>query len=136
MTMPTAVQSKQKSRKSSPPVSAQTAQAVYVGKRTKTGNSNGFRFEGALFKSHPEFSGEVRAHIIAPGRMLVTAEPLEEPADDPVLASFLAFLDQDMLKHPENIRPLDEGRSRRIKTLLKDVIVDENEDLGEENLLG
>jgi hypothetical protein len=30
----------------------------YRGKQTKTGNSSGFRFEGALFKSHPEFNGE------------------------------------------------------------------------------
>ena len=48
----------------------------YRGKQAKTGNSQGFRFAKALFQSHPEFSGEVRAHPIAPGRMLVVAEPL------------------------------------------------------------
>ncbi len=55
----------------------------YVGKRTETGNSTGFRFEGALFKSHPEFNGAVRAQVIAPGRMLVTAEPVDRAEDDP-----------------------------------------------------
>jgi antitoxin PrlF len=126
----------QKQPKPTPSVRPVSGPATYTGKRTKTGNSNGFRFEGALFKSHPEFSGEVRAHVIAPGRLLVTAEPVEETGDDPVLASFLAFLDKDMLDHPENIRPMSEARLRRIKALTKGIIVDENEDLGEENLLG
>jgi hypothetical protein len=112
-----------------------SAPVEYSGKRTKTGNSNGFRFEQALFKSHPEFSGEVRAHVIAPGRMLVTAKPLEAPAEDPVLAAFLAFLHKDMLAHPENIRPLDEALMARVADLVKGVEVDMDEDLGEESLL-
>jgi antitoxin PrlF len=124
---------KSKTRKTAKPT---TTAPVYIGKRTRTGNSLGFRFEQALFKSHPEFSGEVRAHVIAPGRLLVTAEPIETPAEDPVLAAFLAFLHKDMLDHPENIRPMSEARLRRIKALTKGIIVDENEDLGEENLLG
>jgi antitoxin PrlF len=114
------------------------AQAVgYSGKLTRTGNSTGFRFEQALFKSHPEFSGEVRAHVIAPGRLLVTVETAEEPddEDDPVIAAFLAFLNRDMLAHPENIKPLDENRSREIKALIEGVVVDEDEDLGEETLI-
>ena len=45
----------------------------YRGKQAKTGNSLGLRFDKALFQSHPEFSGRVRAHVIAPGRMLVIA---------------------------------------------------------------
>jgi len=121
--------------KSVPRKRATSAPVEYSGKRTKTGNSNGFRFEQALFKSHPEFSGEVRAHVIAPGRLLVTAEPLEATSEDPVLAAFLAFLHKDMLAHPENLVPLDEERSRRIAELVKGVVVDENEDLGEESLL-
>ncbi|MGH9589729.1 MAG: hypothetical protein ACRD25_05005 [Terracidiphilus sp.] len=48
--------------------------AEYRGKHTRTGNSSGFRFEGALFKSHPEFNGPVKAVVLAPGRLLVTAE--------------------------------------------------------------
>ena len=111
-------------------------EAGYSGRRSKTGNSSGFRFEGALFKSHPEFTGEVRAHVIAPGRLLVTAEPLEERDSDPVLSSFLAFLSQDMLNHPESIRVLDEGLMDEIASLTKGVHVDEDEDFGEENLLG
>ncbi len=67
----------------------------YRGKQAKTGNSLGLRFDKALFQSHPEFSGEVRAHVIAPGRMLVVAEPLtksQRREGDPVMEAFLGFL--------------------------------------------
>lgn len=42
----------------------------YRGKQTKTGHSSGFCFEGELFKSHPEFGGEVTGYVLAPGRLL------------------------------------------------------------------
>jgi antitoxin PrlF len=60
---------------------------VYTGSRTKTGNSDALRFEKSLFRSHPEFSGQVKAKVIAPGYMLVVAEPtdtVDEDGDDPV----------------------------------------------------
>lgn len=109
--------------------------SVYRGRQARTGNSSGFRFEGALFKSHPEFNGEVRAHVIAPGRMLVTAEPVKSPKSDPVMESFLAFLAQDMAAHPETVRPLDAARARRLSKLTEGVHVDADEDLGDEILL-
>src|ERR1035438_3637649 len=73
--------------------------SVYHGKQAKTGNSLGLRFERALFHSHPEFSGEVEAHVIGPGRMLVVAdlEPRRKNAEeDPVLSSFMSFLAADI----------------------------------------
>ncbi|MGD0295451.1 MAG: type II toxin-antitoxin system PrlF family antitoxin [Terracidiphilus sp.] len=113
----------------------QTVGVEYRGKQTRTGNSLGFRFEGALFKSHPEFNGEVRAHIIAPGRMLVTAETESREKADPVMEAFLAFLAKDMEDHPENIKPLSASRAKRIAELTKGVVVDLDEDLGDEALL-
>jgi antitoxin PrlF len=113
----------------------QTSGVEYRGRQTRTGNSSGFRFEGALFKSHPEFNGEVRAHVIAPGRMLVTAETESRDKADPVMASFLAFLAQDMANHPEKIKPLSAARMRRIAELTKGVAVNLDEDLGDEELL-
>jgi hypothetical protein len=112
-----------------------TAGTEYRGKQTRTGNSLGFRFEGALFKSHPEFNGEVRAQIIAPGRMLVMAETGSHEKVDPVITSFLAFLAQDMALSPQRIQPLSMARKRRIARLTKGVAVDLNEDLGGEALL-
>jgi len=104
----------------------------YRGKQTKTGNSSGFRFESALFKSHPEFNGEVKAQIIAPGRMLVTAETQSREKADPVMGAFLAFVAQDIANHPENVHPLSSTRERRIARLTKGIAVDPDEDLGEE----
>ena len=107
----------------------------YRGKQTRTGNSLGFRFEGALFKGHPEFNGEVRAQVIAPGRMLVIAETESREKADPVMASFLAFLAKDMAQSPEKIRPLSSARERRMARLTKGIAVDLKEDLGDAALL-
>jgi hypothetical protein len=101
----------------------------------QTGNSFGFRFDRALFKSHPEFAGEVKAQVIAPGRMLVSvAEPVAERAD-PVMASFLAFLGSDIAKAPETIKPMSRELARRIDRLVEGVSVLQDESLGEGNLL-
>src|SRR5208337_188656 len=124
-----------KSRKPLATGLGRTAGMEYRGKQTRTGNSSGFRFEGALFKSHPEFNGEVKAHIIAPGRMLVTAEADSREKADPVMESFLAFLAQDMARSPEQIRPLSLTRARRIARLTKGIAVDLDADLGDEALL-
>jgi antitoxin PrlF len=110
----------------------------YIGKQIRTGNSSGFRFESALFRSHPEFNGEVKAHVIAPGQMLVSAiTPNQEETEenDPVLEAFLALLAKDMEDHPEQIKPLSVSRMKRIEELTKGVVVDFDEDLGDEALI-
>jgi antitoxin PrlF len=117
---------------------AKNAGQTYKGKQIRTGNSSGFRFESALFRSHPEFNGEVKAHVIAPGQMLVSAmTPSDEEFDesDPVLAAFLAFLAKDMEKHPDSIRPLDENLFKRAEELTKGMVVSMDEDLGDEVLI-
>lgn len=107
----------------------------YRGKQTRTGNSFGFRFDRALFKSHPEFVGEVKAQVIAPGRMLVSvAEPVTERTD-PVIASFVAFLASDIAKAPETIRPMSRDLAQRIDRLVEGIAVSHDESLGEESLL-
>ena len=111
---------------------------VYRGKQTRTGNSSGFRFESALFRSHPEFNGEVKAHVIAPGQMLVSAiAPSREESEenDPVLEAFLAFLAKDMEDHPEQNKPLSADLMERIERLTQGMSVDPDEDLGDEVLI-
>ena len=125
----------QKSSRSLAGTRVQTVGVEYRGKQTKTGNSSGFRFEGALFKSHPEFTGEVKAHIIAPGRMLVTAETADRKGADPVMAAFLAFLGQDIERSPENVRQLDAALAQRMDRLTEGVAVTPEEDLGDEAIL-
>lgn len=104
----------------------------YRGKQTKTGNSSGFRFEGALFKSHPEFNGEVTAYVIAPGRLLVTAESASRNKSDPAMEAFLAFLSQGIANAPHKILPLDAGLMARAGRLVDGVAVSPDEDLGSE----
>jgi hypothetical protein len=109
----------------------------YRGRQAKTGNSLGLRFDKALFQSHPEFSGEVRAHVIAPGRMLVVADPAKKARrrdSDPVVEAFLSFLAEDMVRFPEQIKPLDEALFTRIDTLVGHLPFNPHEDLGDEPL--
>ena len=110
----------------------------YRGKQAKTGNSLGLRFDKALFQSHPEFSGEVRAHVIAPGRLLVVAEPrgkTRRPESDPVLEAFLGFLAADMTHAPQQIRPLGKDLAQRMNKLVGKAAVDPHEDLGGDSLV-
>jgi hypothetical protein len=117
---------------------AARAPGVYHGKQAKTGNSLGLRFERSLFHSHPEFNGDVEAHIIGPGRMLVVADanPKSKSAkEDPVLSSFMSFLAADMLRSPERITPLDAAAMKRAAKLVSDVKTSPDDDLGDEALL-
>jgi antitoxin PrlF len=129
---------KTKATKSVAPQSSREIEATeYHGKQAKTGNSLGFRFDRALFRSHPEFNGEVRAKVIAPGRMLVSVETTaaSQHPDDAVVAAFLAFLAKEMQREPQAIAPLDPDLTRRIDTLVDRVSVSPDEDLGDEALL-
>jgi antitoxin PrlF len=108
---------------------------MYVGSKTKTGNSDALRFEKSLFRSHPEFSGPVKAKVIAPGYMLVVAEPTNADSkdeDDPIIGAFLALLEKDM---PSQIKALDSGLFDRLDDLVGHIDVDLKEDLGDESLL-
>ena len=104
---------------------------------TRTGNSLGLRFDRALFQSHPEFSGEVRAHVIAPGRMLVVAgQPIDpRKEEDPVMNAFLSFLEQDLVTSPERVKPLKQKLAGRVKTTVGYLPVDPEEELDEEYFL-
>jgi len=108
----------------------------YAGKATTAGNSKALSFESALFKAHPEFgAGRFEAHVIAPGTLLVTsAEDASVAAevDDPVLLAYLAFLEQQMVAHPELIQPLDPALLARIDDLVGDMDVDLTEAFGDD----
>lgn len=117
-----------KNAKREPPVHS----AWFKGKQAKTGNSLGLRFDKALFRSHPEFNGAVQAQVIAPGRMLVVAQrhPKGRQGTDPVIASFLSFLANDMARSPQHVSSLDRALMRRITRLTGRIRTDANEDLG------
>ncbi len=107
----------------------------YTGRATKTGNSRGFRFESALFAAHPEFAtGEVEAEVIAPGRLLVRTRhvAVQNEETDPVMDAFLAFLSDQMQKHPGDIVALTAEDIEGLDELLAGVEYDPGERLDED----
>ena len=104
---------------------------TFSGKSTAIGNSNGFRFDAALFKANPEFFGEVRGTVLAPGQMLVSVVPTDEQQPElqdeeanPVMQAFLSFLEGQMAAHPELIEPVTEAQMAHIATLVDGVELD------------
>jgi len=97
----------------------------FSGSITTTGRSEAIRLDKALFKAHPEFRqrARVRAHVLGPGHLLVTladdpaAAAPDEIERDPVVSAYLAFLERDMLAHPEHIAPLPEQDLVRLRRL-------------------
>lgn len=95
----------------------------YAGKVAVIGNSKGFRIDAALFHSHPEFSGSVKVQVVSPGHLLLSIEnnESEKEAYDPILLSFLDYIEQDMQQHPEDIKPVTKKQLTKIKKLIKGV---------------
>ena len=106
----------------------------YSGRATRTGNSRAFRFESALFTSHPEFAeGDMEADVIAPGRLLIRARSREaEVNQDPVFGAYLAFLEEQMVASPELLRPFTTEDVAGLDELLEGVEYDKEEALDEE----
>lgn len=101
---------------------------TFGGKSTPIGNSNGIRFDAALFKTHPEFFGEVTATVLGPGQMLVSVLPVDAASTDvvddesnPVIQAFLHFLQGQMTEHPELIEPMDAAELAQIAALVEGV---------------
>lgn len=98
----------------------------YSGKVTPVGNSKGIRLDAAFFRAHPEFEGEVEVSVVADGQALLSAKGrarrrTRDEDDDPVLKSFLAFLERQMAERPDLIAPADRGQLRRIAKLIAGV---------------
>jgi antitoxin PrlF len=105
----------------------------YSGRITTTGKSEAIRLDKALFRLHPEFrqKARVRAHVIAPGRLLVTVERPARRAeeDDPVLGAFLALLARDLEERPERLTPLARKTVARARRLTRRVRVSDDQRL-------
>ena len=98
----------------------------YSGKVAPVGNSRGIRIDAAFFKAHPEFSGEVKATVLADGQVLLSAKgssPRRTRDDDgdPVVLGFLSFLEEQAREHPEMITPIDQAQLARIAKLVEGV---------------
>jgi prlF antitoxin for toxin YhaV_toxin len=98
----------------------------YEGSVIQVGNSRGMRLPAGFFNAHPEFSGKVRATFVADGQVLISAQPAAKskaakPETDPVMDSFLSFLENQMAAQPDQIVPADAAQLRRIGALVAGV---------------
>jgi antitoxin PrlF len=94
-------------------------QEKYEGTVVQVGNSRGMRLPAGFFRAHPEFSGKVQVTVVADGTVLVSARPPskrkpKEDEGDPVVASFLQFMDKQMMEQPGDIVAADADQLRRI----------------------
>ncbi len=60
--------------------------------------------------------------VLADGKVMLSR--VEENAADPVLAQFLAFLEQDMQANPQHIQPLSASSKQKVDTLVANVDLD------------
>jgi len=109
---------------------------TFTGSITTTGKSEAIRLDKALFRLHPEFrqKAKVRAQVIAPGHALISVvqEGLSEvEEEDPVVTTFLAFLEKDMKTRPRRMAGLSKRAIARATRLTKGVKVGDEERLPE-----
>ncbi len=108
---------------------------AFSGSITTTGKSEAIRLDKALFKAHPEFRqrAKVRAHVLGPGHLLVTLadDAPQAPADDieqdPVVSAYLAFLERDMIDHPDHIAPITEDELARMHRVVRGVPISDDD---------
>lgn len=101
----------------------------YEGTVVQVGNSRGMRMPAGFFHAHPEFSGKVRLTVVGDGQVLVSAaappkRKTKDDENDPVMASFLQFLDRQMTENPQDVVAADTDQLSRISKLVKGVKVD------------
>ena len=104
-------------------------QERYEGTVVQVGNSRGMRLPAGFFHAHPEFTGKVQVTVVADGTVLVSAKPTSKrkpkvDEGDPVVASFLQFMDKQMAEHPGDIVAADADQLRRIGKLVEGVDVE------------
>ena len=101
-------------------------QERYEGTVVAVGNSRGMRLPAGFFRAHPEFTGKVQVTVVADGAVLVSAKtPVRRKTKDnesnPLLTSFLQFMEKQMAEHPEDIVAADAAQLRRIGKLVEGV---------------
>jgi antitoxin PrlF len=104
-------------------------QEKYEGTVVQVGNSRGMRLPAGFFHAHPEFTGKVQVTVVADGTVLMSTKPIskrkpKEDEGDPVVASFLQFMDKQMTEHPGDIVAADADQLRRIGKLVEGVDVE------------
>ncbi|MBP9093716.1 hypothetical protein KBI23_22040 [bacterium] len=108
----------------------------YTGSITTTGKSEAIRFEKGFFRQNPEFKqqAKVEAHIIGPGKLLVTVIGESEAIDeqDQMVSAFLSFIERDAMRNPENITAVSESVIEQALALTKEVEVSDSDVIDED----
>lgn len=73
--------------------------------------------------------GKVVFRQMDDGSVVIAPKPAADEQDDPVIAAFLSFLEQDMTQRPEALVPLSQALLDRGKALTEGVEVDLHEPL-------
>lgn len=63
-------------------------------------------------------------YAIQPDGGVILSKAADEGEEDPVVLAFLDLLERDMLAHPERLQPMDQALYERVQELVKDVYVD------------
>jgi len=107
---------------------------AYKGSITTTGTSQAIRFEKGLFRQNPEFSqkSNVEAYVIGRGMLLVhvvdeTPEQEQAEHEDPMVGAFLAFIERDVVNHPERVVAVSASQIARGVALTQDVVVSDDD---------
>ncbi|HYJ78888.1 MAG TPA: type II toxin-antitoxin system PrlF family antitoxin [Longimicrobiaceae bacterium] len=107
----------------------------YTLRATTSGKQHALAMPKGFVEENPEFAqGRFSAHVVAPGHVLISADATvadDSDQDDPVVGAYLAFLDQEMQRRPDRISPLTHGDVAGLDSLLADVELSRDEDLGD-----
>lgn len=115
---------------------------AYKGAITTTGTSEAFRFEKGLFRQNPEFrqKSNVEAHVIGRGTLLVhvvddTPDHDQEQQEDAMIGAFLAFIERDVISHPNCITPLSSSQIASGVELTRNVVVSDDDEVPDDVIL-
>lgn len=72
------------------------------------------------------YGGEIALVVDEQG---VSVRRVETDEADPVIGAFLGFLEQDMLRHPENVAAFPAGLAKRMATLAEHIAVNPDEEI-------
>ena len=67
---------------------------------------------------------KISYHIQADGNVIISCQDDNQDELDPILEKFLDFLEGDMLKHPEQIKPITSSTVNKIRSIVGDMSID------------
>ena len=79
-----------------------------------------------------EKGSKISYRIQDDGNVLIFRQDDHQDDSDPILEKFLNFLEQDMVKHPQQIKAVSSSTVQRVQSLIGDMSVDLDSSLEDE----